>query len=218
VNLQGSPSSTSKLERSVSPFESSRYLLINQKPTPPSATRSNKNPKSQGDSIATPGFEQLFIGSVDEDDATVRSNLTDDESFFRSSSDGNKSRKPGRHQIESFQLLDPIFYLEKARLDFAKKTRVGMVRSKGLLGPKAPSILDDESLKSHDLKTVVSQNSSDSISTDISTGSRYLLTYKCLPRKRAYLTPVVPHQKEFQKWKTVGKKVEYPGRPPTNMG
>jgi hypothetical protein len=198
--------------RAVSP--KSRYLLINQKQTPTSLTRA-KSPKFQDASVAASGFEQLFTGSLDEDDATVKSNLTEDTTFFGALNAKKIQDKTSGSQIQPWMLLDPIFFLERARLDFLKEAKVGTVRSKPL-PPVKPSLLDDESLKSSDVKTIFTENSN--ASSDLSTGSRFLLTCKCLPRKRTMLIPVVPNQKEFQKWKQVGSKVNYPGRPSTNMG
>ena len=231
----GSPLSSQREEFTQNPH---RYLIINRTVSP------TMKSKSHGGS-GTFGYADFLIGGDEFDDVqSVDSNLTGDSNVYfdalsdtESTANKNKKRNSIRdtqadpsNKMEPWMLLDPVFYKEKARSQWRRDVRLGKVRRQKAVNPdRGKRVLDvyyQNNLKSmNDNDEVGSDDGKDSLDSSVSPsvlgGSNTILTSKGirLPKDRLLLTPVETqnHFGELQ-WKYGGKKVNYPGRPPTSIG
>ena len=117
-----------------------------------------------------------------------------------------KERKISEEKIEAWQLLDPIFYLEKARMAWRRNVSVG--------GLRAPIKIQSNYglVKSYDVSD--DDNSVGStVATSISPINQSLTGSHARVGK-----PKADKHSKFElnhRWKVSGKKVAYPGRPPS---
>lgn len=231
----GSPLSSQREEVAQNPH---RYLIINRTVSP------TMKSKSHGGS-GTFGYADFLIGGDEFDDMqSVDSNLTGDSNVYfdtLSNTESTAYRSEKRNSIrdtrvdpsnkmEPWMLLDPVFYMEKARSQWRRDVRLGKVRRQKAVNPdRGKRVLDvyyQNNLNSvNNNDEVGSDDGKDSLDSSVSPGglggSNTVLTSKGirLPNDRLLLTPVET-QKHFGElqWKYGGKKISYPGRPPTSIG